>query len=103
MLDWTNEETFLPIYHYSNIAFYKKGSKINTIKIKYKECYIVFKDFSTLESPYTTLQTLANRYNLPIKKAHFPHDKVKSIHYLKSNELSEDISDWNNLLTNTNF
>ena len=77
-----NEKSSL--FYYKNWSIFRRGRIISNLSLCYDDIKITFRDFLNIENPYTSLEDMAKKYNIPHSKAVFPHKVSESIKKLKT-------------------
>ena len=71
-------------FYYRNYNIFRKGRVISNLAIKFKGTRVVFRDFLSIENPFTSLENMSRKYNIEHPKQVFPYGVLTSIKRLKS-------------------
>ena len=71
-------------FYYRNYNLFRKGRVISNLAIRFKGTRVVFRDFLSIENPFTSLENMSRKYNVQHPKQVFPYGVLTSIKKLKS-------------------
>ena len=71
-------------FYYRNYNLFRKGRVISNFAIKFKGVRVVFRDFLSIENPFTSLENMSRKYNIQHPKQVFPYGVLTSINRLKT-------------------
>ena len=71
-------------FYYRNYNIFRKGRVISNFAITFKGTRVVFRDFLSIENPFTSLENMSRKYNVKHPKQVFPYGVLTSVKRLKS-------------------
>ena len=74
------------LFYYRNIKIFRRGRHITDLSITKDDIKVKCRDFLHIENPYTSLEDMAQKYNIKHSKAVFPHKLSESVQKLKTTE-----------------